>query len=151
MHMSMNLEKEFKRRLEEFRDARKLTKLAELSGVEQTRLSKAISKDPKKQQQLGLDKVSKVLDALGARVIFPDQQYIDEGQPTNLPALIPPKIDSLPVAVDRIAQLEKQLYEKDQQIMELVIYKGRWLGLVESKKWEADERAREREQKSLGE
>lgn len=70
MHISMNFEQEFRRRLEEVKDDRKLSQLAEQSGVEQSRLSRTIAK----KQQLGLDKVSKILDALGAVVLFPDQR-----------------------------------------------------------------------------
>lgn len=80
------------------------------------------------------------LEKMGGLVTFPDDS-------ANLPAIIPPRIDSLPVAVDRIAQLERALDAKDQQLAELIQYKYKWEGLVEIKRLEAD--AREREQKSL--
>ena len=74
MHIRMKLEQQFREKLEEIKSNRKLTELAEISGVEQSRLSRTLTKN----QQLGLDKVSKVLDAMGAKVVFPDQRPEDD-------------------------------------------------------------------------
>ncbi|CAK7067464.1 MAG: hypothetical protein DELT_01710 [Desulfovibrio sp.] len=68
MRIRMNFEQEFRKRLEAFKESRKLNELAERSGVEQSRLSRTLSQN----QQLGLDKVSRLLEAMGARVVFPD-------------------------------------------------------------------------------
>lgn len=74
MHICMNLERELLDRLERIHAERKTSELAERSGVEQSNISRAISKT--KRQKLGLDKVSKLLEAMGAIIRFPDQMPI---------------------------------------------------------------------------
>lgn len=68
MQMSMNLEKELTDRLASLAENRKISALAEKAGIEQSSLSRV-----KAGRNLGLASVSKILDAMGARVIFPDQ------------------------------------------------------------------------------
>lgn len=70
MQICMNLEQELMRRLGEIKEARGLRKLAEAAGVDQGNMSRALGE---KRQMLGLDKVSRLLDAMGAKVTFPDQ------------------------------------------------------------------------------
>lgn len=74
MHMCMKLEQELTQRLTAIKDKRGLSKLAERAGLDQGNLSRALGKE---NQKLGLDKVSKLLDAMGARVVFPDQEEDD--------------------------------------------------------------------------
>lgn len=68
MHTSMSFEQEFMSRLKTLAKERKISSLAEKAGVEQSNLSRALNKDRK----LGIDKVSQLLEAMGAMVIFPD-------------------------------------------------------------------------------
>lgn len=75
MQVCMTLEKQLKEKLIAVREARGLSKLAEIAGIEQANLSRALGKHP---QQLGLDKVSKLLEALGAVVTFPGDPVIHE-------------------------------------------------------------------------
>lgn len=68
MQIGMNLEEQLLSRLSDLADRRKISALAEKSGVEQSSLSRL-----KAGRNLGLTSVSKILDAMGARVVFPDQ------------------------------------------------------------------------------
>jgi phage repressor protein C with HTH and peptisase S24 domain len=67
----MTLESELLERLNGLAKRRKIVAIAEKSGIEQSNLARA--KDGK--QNLGLDAVSRLLDAMGARVVFPEQDY----------------------------------------------------------------------------
>lgn len=147
MHGGMDFEQEFRKRLKDLRDARKLTQISELSGVEQSRLSKIVTHN----QSPGLDKVSKILDALGAIILFPDQQGVHESLPAlrhspysdNLPATIQHP-DNLPAAMEKIAYLERKIVEQDQQLSELIQYKHRWEGVMDLRKMEAEVQAQAR-------
>lgn len=66
----MSFEQEFLQHLREYAEGKRMSQLAEQAGVDQSSLSRAIGE---KAQKLGLDKVSKVLDALGAYVVFPGE------------------------------------------------------------------------------
>lgn len=68
MQGGMNLENELIARLADLAEKRKISALAEKSGVEQSSLSRV-----KAGRNLGLSSVSRLLEAMGARVIFPDQ------------------------------------------------------------------------------
>lgn len=68
MQMGMNLEEQLLARLSDLAEKRKISSLAEKSGVEQSSLSRL-----KAGRNLGLSSVSKILDAMGAQVVFPDQ------------------------------------------------------------------------------
>jgi phage repressor protein C with HTH and peptisase S24 domain len=81
MHQRMNLEEKLLSRLQALGDQRQINALAEKSGVEQSSINRAIPKpDGGKGQNLGLDKTSKILEAMGATVTFPDE--IEAAPPT---------------------------------------------------------------------
>lgn len=73
MRICMNLEQELISRLEALREERKISKIAEAAGIDQSNLSRILGE---KKQKLGLDKVSRLLDAMGAEIIFPDQRPV---------------------------------------------------------------------------
>jgi hypothetical protein len=72
MQIGMNLERELLSRLEKIAGRRKMSALAVKAGLDQSILSRA--KDGK---NLYLENVSKILDAMGARVVFPDQDIYE--------------------------------------------------------------------------
>jgi predicted XRE-type DNA-binding protein len=71
MQERMELEEKLMARLREISDQRQIAAFAQKCGVSQANLSRAVGV---KAQQLGLDKVSKILSAMGALVIFPDEE-----------------------------------------------------------------------------
>ena len=71
MHIRMNLEQKLLNKLEQLASERKLSELAEKSGVDQSNISRALGKT---KQKLGLDKVSKLLDAMGVDILFPEDK-----------------------------------------------------------------------------
>lgn len=82
------------------------------------------------------------LGNLGFRLIPPDES-------PNLPAPIQPDSDDQRSLLDKIAQLERELEEKDRRLAEFIQYKHRWEGLMEIKKMEANVQAQAQQQKSL--
>lgn len=70
MHNCMTFEIKFMNMLQKLNDERKMSELANLTDIEQSNLSRAL-----KGQKLGIDKVSKILDVIGAKVFFPDDDY----------------------------------------------------------------------------
>lgn len=68
MQKSMNLKTQLIERLGKLASDREISDLAERSGVEQS----SISRTKAGKQNLGLDKVSLLLEALGAQIAFPD-------------------------------------------------------------------------------
>lgn len=71
MHICMNLEEKLLGKLQQLASERKLSELAEKSGVDQSNISRALGKT---KQKLGLDKVSKLLDAMGVDILFPEDK-----------------------------------------------------------------------------
>ena len=71
MQERMELEEKLMARLREISDQRQIAAFAQKCGVSQANLSRALGV---KAQQLGLDKGSKILSAMGALVIFPDEE-----------------------------------------------------------------------------
>lgn len=69
MHICMKLEEKLYDKLQELSDQRRITELANRAGIPQSTLSRAITS----RQNIGLDKVSKLLEVLGAEVSFPDE------------------------------------------------------------------------------
>jgi phage repressor protein C with HTH and peptisase S24 domain len=74
MQKGMNLERQLIDHLKRLSDEREISELAERAGVDQSNIARA--KDGK--QNLGLDKVSKLLDALGVTISFPGEEKIDK-------------------------------------------------------------------------
>jgi phage repressor protein C with HTH and peptisase S24 domain len=72
MHMSMTLEKELTARLRNLAGKRKVSALAGQAGLDQSIIAKVKDgSDPR------LSSVSKLLEAMGARVVFPDQDFAE--------------------------------------------------------------------------
>lgn len=69
MHICMKLDEILYTKLQELAEQRRITELANRSDIPQSTLSRAISS----RQNIGLDKVSRLLEALGAEVTFPDE------------------------------------------------------------------------------
>lgn len=84
MHICMNLEEKLLSRLAAMKDNRgEISALVRASGVDQGSISRALKPREKKPQDIGLSKVSQILDAMGARVIFPDE--IPSAAPVSQP------------------------------------------------------------------
>jgi phage repressor protein C with HTH and peptisase S24 domain len=67
----MSLQEELYSRLASLSERRKIVEIAERAGIQQSSLARARHG----RQNLGLDAVSRLLDAMGARVVFPEQDY----------------------------------------------------------------------------
>jgi len=76
MQKSMSLKAQLLEHLGKLANEREISDLAERSGVEQSSISRAKAG----KQNLGLDKVSLLLEALGAQITFPDEA--EESPPT---------------------------------------------------------------------
>jgi SOS-response transcriptional repressor LexA len=66
MRMNMNFEKRLLAQLREMSEKKQISAFATEHGLEQSTLSRAL-----RGQNIGLDKVSKILDALDVKVVFP--------------------------------------------------------------------------------
>ena len=66
----MDFEQKFLEELEKYKRKRSLSVLADKAGVGQSDLSRALGK---KGQKLKIDNLSKLLKAMNATVVFPDE------------------------------------------------------------------------------
>lgn len=89
-----DFEARFMDKLREARDSRTLSELADKASVDQGNISRALNQG----QKLGLDKVSRILNVLGAIVVFPGDPV--PGQSTDTENLM-----------DKVRELEKQVDE----------------------------------------
>lgn len=71
MRICMGLEQKLLDRLKQLSKERKLSELADKAGIDQSNLSRALGKT---KQKLGLDKVSAILEAMGAEILFPEER-----------------------------------------------------------------------------